>query len=131
MEEYVNSAKPWRQGSESKVYILKWNETLIICKHRFKKHWKLPQLDLSLTHKRITQELKSIVKLSSYIKVPRILMTDLNNGCIYMEYFDKPVLVDMLDSCSTTELNQIGKLIGTDLSIMHNLDIIHGFMVLT
>jgi TP53 regulating kinase and related kinases len=116
---------PWQQGSESKIYIMIW-PTPTICKQRFRKSWRLPQLDTSLTQRRILQEVKSLAKVKSIVHVPNVSMVDWNGGCIYMQHFSEPRLRDVIGSMNETQVIAVGAMIGSDLAAMHDIDIIHG-----
>lgn len=83
-----------KQGAEAKVYIGKYqisddNNQQIIVKERFKKTYRHPDLDKSLTSKRIKNEVKLLEKAKLIdVHVPKVIKADLTNGVICMEYID-------------------------------------------
>ena len=127
-----------KQGAEAKVYIGKHEEQpeLILAKERFKKTYRHPELDKSLTSKRIKNEVKILGKANLLnVNVPKVLKADLNNGVICMEYIQNSVTCrefilglvkenqedyykPILDDLSV----RIGQLVGK----LHLNEIIHG-----
>ena len=90
-----------KQGAEARVYLGKYEDaenstadqtSEIIVKERFKKTYRHPELDKSLTSKRIKNEVKLLQKAKSLdINVPAVIKADLLNGIICMEYIKDSV----------------------------------------
>lgn len=119
----------YKQGAESKIFILQWDDKAVIAKQRFKKKWRIEKLNAQITAHRMNQELKSIIKLKNVVKVPQIYMADFVSGTIYMEYFTYPQLQEAISYMPFNELQAIGSKIGSDLAKIHDMDVIHGNLV--
>ncbi|KAI9207549.1 kinase-like domain-containing protein [Polychytrium aggregatum] len=100
-----------------------------IVKERFKKSYRHPLLDERLTSRRVTQEARCLLRCKKAgIDTPTLLMLDVENALIYMEYIDGPSLRDHLNELlrSHGDYNDIATGLGSILASMHDLDIIHG-----
>lgn len=124
-----------KQGAEAKLYTgLTENSQEVIIKERFKKTYRHPDLDKSLTCKRIKNEVKLLMKAESLkIDVPKVVRADLNNGVIVMQYVKNSItcrefILDLVKENqdykeTLTDLSvKIGKIIGT----LHYNEVIHG-----
>jgi TP53 regulating kinase-like protein len=128
-----------KQGAEAKIYTGLTGEgenkqEVAIVKERFTKTYRHPDLDKSLTSKRIKNEVKLLQKAESLnVHVPKVFRADLNNGIIVMEYIQnsqtcREFILDLVKS--DTDYNQvlidlsvkIGRIIGN----LHLNEIIHG-----
>jgi TP53 regulating kinase and related kinases len=128
-----------KQGAEAKIYTGLAGEgenkqEVAIVKERFTKTYRHPDLDKSLTSKRIKNEVKLLQKAESLnINVPKVFRADLNNGIIVMEYIQnsqtcREFILDLVKS--NIDYNQvltdlsvkIGRIIGN----LHLNEIIHG-----
>lgn len=98
-----------------------------IIKDRIKKSYRLPILDERLRKSRTRSEAKIIGKLFDIIPVPRIIKTDENASHfeekIVMEFIDGKKLSENLENL---DYKKICKLIGENISKMHDKGIIHG-----
>ena len=128
-----------KQGAEAKIYTGLTGEgenkqEVAIVKERFTKTYRHPDLDKSLTSKRIKNEVKLLQKAENLnINVPKVFRADLNNGIIVMEYIQnsptcREFILDLVKSnidCNQvlTDLSvKIGRIIGN----LHLNEIIHG-----
>jgi Kae1-associated kinase Bud32 len=58
-----------------------------IAKHRFKKTYRHPDLDATLTNQRLMQESRTLHRLKNLgLNVPTLYLVDKNTNTIYMEY---------------------------------------------
>jgi len=108
-----------QQGAEARIYLDKDK----IIKNRIKKSYRLKQIDEKLRLKRTKSEAKIIQKLQNIIPVPKIIKTNKNKKIIIMEHIQGKKLSENLENL---EYEKICKLIGENLTKLHNLDIIHG-----
>lgn len=96
METLVEShaAKLIKQGAEARVYKTDLPPPSIITvpillKHRFPKKYRHPTLDSSLTRQRLTSEARALMKCSkSSVKVPELLVVDLRQGVLGVEWIE-------------------------------------------
>ena len=123
----------------------------ILLKHRFRKSYRIPELDLKITRERVSQEAKMIERLARLkgVHTPCLYLVDMFNFTIYMEYIDAPSVRDFLvgllykkpktstddahpdthtdaDAKVTAAIKAIAKSIGQGLAKIHDIDVIHG-----
>jgi TP53 regulating kinase-like protein len=131
-----------KQGAEAKVYIGKYDvenkgeDNFVLVKERFKKTYRHPDLDKSLTSKRIKNEVKLLMKANSLkICVPEVLKADLNNGIICMQYIHDSItcrefilnlVKDKESSVCNEILNKLSFKIGKIIGTLHLNEVIHG-----
>lgn len=106
------------RGAEA---IISLNKKTIL-KDRIKKSYRLPELDEKLRRIRTKKEVNLLEKASNLIPVPRIIKYESNR--IELEYIKGKKLAEYLDI--SKEKNKIAELIGENIAILHNSDIIHG-----
>ncbi|KDR66928.1 hypothetical protein GALMADRAFT_258811 [Galerina marginata CBS 339.88] len=139
------------QGAEAKVYrgSLTPGATPIILKHRFKKHYRHPTLDATLTKSRVAGEARALLKcLRSGVNVPGVRMVDAAEGLLGIEWIEGMSVKSLLPSGAQEDDDQedtdfmaedgnpldmfkisfdtLMALIGTEIAKMHLVDIIHG-----
>eukprot|EP01135_Chromosphaera_perkinsii_P005885 Nk52_evm18s370 gene=Nk52_evmTU18s370 len=123
-----------KQGAESRVYTAPFlNHEKVVVKHRFKKSYRLPALDMKITRSRTLSEVKTMVRLmKAGIRVPTVYFVDMKTSCIYMEYFEdsqtmKEAIINASAKKDAVEMhNALAVEIGKVLKLMHAADIIHG-----
>ena len=124
------------QGAEGKIYIGEFLSKKCLVKERFKKKYRVEELDKKLTKERILSESRNILRASKKgIKVPTIYFVDLTERKIYMEYLEnscqlKIILQSIysLPDISPYEslLEKISQDLGDMLSKLHSENLIHG-----
>ena len=124
------------QGAEGKIYIGEFLSKKCIVKERFKKKYRVEELDKKLTKERMLSESRNILRASKKgIKVPTIYFVDLTERKIYMEYLEnscqlKIILQSIysLPDISPYEslLEKISQDLGDMLSKLHSENLIHG-----
>jgi Kae1-associated kinase Bud32 len=103
-------------GAEAIISLNKDNN---IDKSRIEKFYRIPEIDISLRSARTKKEAKIIVKLQKIIPVPKLI--NVSEYDIEMEYIDGMQLKTILDSRP-----ELAEMIGKNLSLMHDSNIIHG-----
>lgn len=106
-------------GAEAVLYKIK--DRLI--KDRIKKSYRLEIIDNRLRKSRTKKEFKLLEKASKLIPVPKLIKTD-EKEKIEMQYLDGKKLSDYLDNLKNAE--EICKMIGQNIAILHDNNIIHG-----
>lgn len=131
-----------QQGAEAKIFSSTLLSKPVIVKERFKKTYRHPNLDERLTHRRTSQEVRSMARCrKAGISTPIVYFVDYNTHKIYMENvvdalpiknvinsrLGKPG-VDVLRQKSdiNTNLEMLAQKLGTILGKMHEIDVIHG-----
>eukprot|EP00053_Salpingoeca_punica_P024033 m.12116 g.12116 ORF g.12116 m.12116 type:complete len:244 (+) comp6089_c0_seq2:102-833(+) len=121
-----------RQGAEARVYDGTFMGKRCILKERFRKSYRLPELDKRLTRERHNMEVSNMSKCQGFgVQVPAILFDDRNTGRIVMEYVEAPTLRDYIErvrhlpehaEALSATLASVGQVLGK----MHENNIIHG-----
>ena len=106
------------QGAESKLFLV---ENKVI-KDRFRKTYRIKEIDEKLRKFRTKREAKVLEKLQQInFPSPKLIFNDEKNT-IEMEYINGTLLKNILNKRNCTKLS---KEIGEKISILHNNDIIH------
>jgi TP53 regulating kinase-like protein len=128
------------QGAEARVWKLPAKDllllggggseerTIIVCKERFSKAYRHPDLDKRLTNSRCRGEARALEKCAkSGIRVPAVLKVE--PPLLYMEYIGgtslKSYLLDTKD-CIRIPYPELAQKMGGTLGLMHNLGVVHG-----
>ncbi|CEG48585.1 bud32 protein kinase [Plasmopara halstedii] len=121
------------QGAEAKVYETDFVGRACIVKERVKKSYRLPVLDKKLSHRRLVQEVRCILKCRrAGILTPVIYMVDEDKSRLYMEKVLGGSLKDYLrrayklDPTYGAQATQKAYHIGEAIAKMHDADIVHG-----
>lgn len=126
-----------KQGAEAKLYTGVFENKQAIVKERFKKTYRHPDLDKSLTVKRIKTETKLLNKAGSLgVDVPKVFKVDQSNGLIIMEYIEESItcreyIINLVKSNLAQEvlnekLVKVSVEIGKLIAKLHQNLIIHG-----
>ena len=120
----------FQQGAEAKIYSSTLLSRPVIVKERFKKSYRHPVLDEKLTHRRTSQEVRSIARCrKAGISTPVLYFVDYTSHKIYMENVQNAVPVkDVINSklAQNSDLEELAEKLGTMLGQMHSVDVIHG-----
>ena len=113
------SKKLIAQGAEAKIYLEKDN----ILKHRFKKSYRIEEIDEKLRSFRTRREAKILKKLESInFPSPKLIKSDDKENLI-IEKVSGNLLKDILEKLDYKNLcSEIGK----EIAALHNESIIHG-----
>lgn len=131
----LSDADMVQQGAEAKIYQGQFYDKQCIIKERFHKTYRHPVLEERLTHRRITQEVKSLLRCrKAGIAVPAVYFIDTSNNCLYLEKVEHSLTVkefiQQFQPPYTEEDNQvlcsIAEKIGAVLAMLHKVDVIHG-----
>ena len=107
------------QGAEAKLFL----EDDIIIKDRFRKSYRLKEIDDRLRKFRTKREAKVITKLHGFgFPVPRVLSND-EKSLLKIEYLKGPLVRDVLEK---KDYKKICREIGERVGELHNHNIIHG-----
>lgn len=132
--EFLGKAELLKQGAEARVYRAHFLGKPTIVKQRFPKRYRHPTLDEKLTHRRTTQEVRSILRCrKAGISTPVVYFVDYASHCIFLEeILDSSTVRDHIastrksDSCQQAELERLAERMGQILAKMHDEDVIHG-----
>ncbi|KAG7394252.1 TP53 regulating kinase [Phytophthora boehmeriae] len=121
------------QGAEAKVFETDFCGRPCVVKERIKKSYRLPALDKKLSHRRLVQEARCILKCRrAGVLTPCIFLVDEDKSRLYLEKVLGGSLKDYLrraykldphyGSSAMKKAYQIGEAIAK----MHDADIVHG-----
>ena len=111
-----------QRGAEA--IILRKNNSVL--KYRVKKSYRIPELDEKIRKLRTRSEGKLLEKASKIISIPSVIKIDEKTKKIFMEFISGKKLSDNLDFLPLKRQKEISKIIGTNISKIHDGDIIHG-----
>jgi TP53 regulating kinase and related kinases len=118
------------QGAEARIYVTGYCGRMAVVKERFKKTYRLPELDQKLTVKRMKQEVRSYAKARiAGVSVPTLYLSDLVNGRLYMEYIDGGTVKDWLRenrADDEAEALRLAYAMGESVAKLHDKKIVHG-----
>ena len=110
------------KGAEAILY--KEDNNLI--KERITKGYRHKVIDKNKTKYPTRREFKLLTKAKDLINVPTPIKVEENNSKITMEYLEGDLLKTTLDIYNKNKREKVAKLIGEQIAIMHDNDIIHG-----
>lgn len=112
-----------QQGAEAILY----KEGNILIKERVPKKYRHPEIDIAKRKYPTRSEAKLLVKAKNVgINVPELIDSDDESMKISMEFLDGDVLKNKLDKYSKSKRNKVCELIGEQVALMHDGEIIHG-----
>ncbi|KAG6975236.1 hypothetical protein JG688_00002595 [Phytophthora aleatoria] len=121
------------QGAEAKVFETEFAGCACIVKERVKKSYRLPVLDKKLSHRRLVQEARCILKCRrAGVLTPVIFLVDEDNSRLYLEKIEGGSLKDYLRRAYKLDPKYGDKAlkkayhIGEAIAKMHDADIVHG-----
>lgn len=124
-----------KQGAEARLYICNYLGKPTLVKERFKKNYRHPDLDTSITKERIKNEARSIVRCKTAgVRTPALYLVDFERRRIYMQHFVnsitvKDFIINLKSSTSEGDMNVLdfySDKIGEVIRKMHENNIIHG-----
>ncbi|XP_028282573.1 EKC/KEOPS complex subunit TP53RK [Parambassis ranga] len=131
LPDFLSKDKLIKQGAEARVYRAEFLGKPAIVKERFPKRYRHPALDEKLTHRRTTQEVRSILRCrKAGISVPVVYFVDYTSHCIFLEEITGSLTVSdyiaSIQQCKEQELLRLAEQVGQILAKMHDEDVIHG-----
>jgi Kae1-associated kinase Bud32 len=111
------------RGAEAVLYLDKSN----LVKERIKKSYRHPTIDLNKRKYPTRREYKLLKKATDVgLNVPRPIDFDENEMKVIMEHLKGDVLKKTLDNYNEDKRKEVSKLIGQQIALMHDNNIIHG-----
>ena len=115
-----------KQGAEA---VIKLDKNKII-KERIKKNYRIKQIDEKLRKFRTRRE-GNILRKAVFTNVPKIYNVDDKNMIIEMEYIKGMLLKDFLNKNDLNKILKISNLLGNEIALLHDHEIIHGDLTTT
>lgn len=115
------------KGAESDIYEAKWLNEDVIVKNRVSKSYRIREIDEKIRRHRTRSEAKilSDVKKTG-LRSPVLYDIDLDEKSIVMEKLNGVLVKDIMSDLSRDERNELSAIIGKNIRLMHDADIIHG-----
>ncbi|MHA1787795.1 MAG: KEOPS complex kinase/ATPase Bud32 [Candidatus Helarchaeota archaeon] len=115
----------FKKGAEANLYLETWYGKKIIRKYRYKKAYRIEELDFQLRRSRTFHEAKLLLEARKIgVPTPFIYMIDVKNTSIYMDYIEGNQLKK--DMNHLINKNLICEKVGEKIGLLHSNDIIHG-----
>ncbi|CAM9352408.1 unnamed protein product [Scytosiphon promiscuus] len=123
--------EPLSQGAEARVFSSTFCGRSAVVKERFRKTYRLPELDEKLTTRRTLQEARCMLKVrKAGVRTPCLYQLDSANTKITMEKIDgmtaKMFLLECLRRKDTATALKIAAEIGKMVAKMHDAQVVHG-----
>ena len=112
------------QGAEAKIFKFNIDNKNYISKERISKLYRIKELDEKIITSRNKREILILEKAEKIIDVPKIL--NKTNFTITMEFIDGKKIADCFNEFDDKERIKICKIIGKNIALLHNNNIIHG-----
>mmetsp|Transcript_9656 Transcript_9656/g.29310 ORF Transcript_9656/g.29310 Transcript_9656/m.29310 type:complete len:235 (+) Transcript_9656:120-824(+) len=115
------------QGAEGIVRLVEFLGRRAVMKQRFKKEYRHPVLDRSLTSKRLSQEVRTMLRCRKLgVPTPAVYFVDTEAASIYMEYLVHANTLKVTFSSSPPDMDDICRKVGTTVAKLHDGNIVHG-----
>ncbi|MCW4016781.1 MAG: Kae1-associated kinase Bud32 [Candidatus Bathyarchaeota archaeon] len=116
-----------KKGAEASLYLETWHDRKVIMKRRLPKKYRIPELDNMIRSQRTTHEPHIMHKAKEAgVPTPTILMVDVADANIVMEFVEGKQVKEVLDAVSKEERLSLCRLIGKMIGRLHKNGIIHG-----
>ena len=119
------------QGAEARVWKLPRNDAFVVCKERFSKAYRHPDLDAQLTKSRCRSEAKILEKCAkkTKIRVPKVIRV--SPPSLFLEYLGGSSVKAYLqqqqeESSRKLSEEKLASKIGELVGRLHNVGIVHG-----
>jgi len=110
------------QGAEAKIF----KEKNLVLKERISKSYRIKELDEKIRKLRTRREISILEKASKLIPIPKVYNSSEKEFKITMDFIDGRKLADCLDNFYDIKRTEICKIIGKQVALLHNNNIIHG-----
>jgi len=116
-----------KKGAEADLYLEEWHGRRVIIKRRLPKGYRAPELDEEIRFQRTIHEPQIIHRAKEAgVPTPTILMVDVAEATIIMEYVDGEQVKRILDGLPPDRKTCLCRLIGKLVGRLHRNGIIHG-----
>mmetsp|Transcript_11545 Transcript_11545/g.36508 ORF Transcript_11545/g.36508 Transcript_11545/m.36508 type:complete len:229 (-) Transcript_11545:1382-2068(-) len=118
-----------KQGAEGRLFRATFLQRRAVVKQRFSKKYRHPVLDLKINKHRLNGEVRSMAKARKMgVVTPALLHVDHEEGCVYMEEVEGPVLKDVIAGglVGGSELEALLGRVGEEIAKIHDGGLVHG-----
>ena len=104
-----------------------FKENNLVIKERIPKSYRIKELDDKIRKYRTRREINILEKASKIIPVPKLDKASSEKEFkVVMDYIDGKKLAEFLDSFEDKKRIQVCKIIGNQVALLHNNNIVHG-----
>lgn len=116
-----------KKGAEASLFLEQWHGRKVMMKRRLPKKYRLPQLDERIRSYRTVHEPQLMHQSKETgVPTPTILMIDVKEANIVMEFIEGQQVKQILHALTTEERRKLCNHIGVLIGNLHNYGIIHG-----
>ena len=116
-----------KKGAEATIFLEHWQGRKVLMKRRIAKEYRFPKLDKTIRTRRTIKESQLIhYAKKAGVPTPTILMVDLNNSNIAMEFIEGLQIKQVLNNLTPDDRQILSKKIGELIGLLHSNNIIHG-----
>lgn len=118
-----------KQGAEAIVYATTEAGVPTIVKHRFRKRYRHPDLDASLTVGRLKQEVRSILRARRLgVRAPVVTHVDVGRSLLVMRRIEGKTMKEAFHrgELSSQRKHEVAQELGRMIATIHDGDLIHG-----
>jgi TP53 regulating kinase and related kinases len=115
------------QGAEAKIIRSTYHGFSVVKKKRMHKRYRIKEIDTVLIKSRTRDEAKIMALARTIgVSVPIIYDVDMKSGCITFEYIKGDRVKNIFDSLTMEKRKNLCYLIGSQIALLHNAEIVHG-----
>lgn len=115
-----------KRGAEANLHLEDWHGRKVIMKRRLSKKYRVPKLDKEIRFHRTLREPQDIHRAKEAgVPTPTILMVDITDATIVMEFIEGKQVKQILDNLPPKEKQDLCRHIGKLIGRLHNHGIIH------
>ncbi|MHA1268853.1 MAG: KEOPS complex kinase/ATPase Bud32 [Candidatus Helarchaeota archaeon] len=115
----------FKKGAEANLYLEEWYGKKIIIKRRYRKLYRIEELDFQLRKIRTFHESKLLLESRKIgVPTPFIYLIDVKNTSIYMDFIEGDQIKKVLNSLENKI--EVCQIIGEKIGLLHSHNIIHG-----
>ena len=116
-----------KKGAEASLFLEQWHGRKVIMKKRLPKGYRLPELDERIRSYRTVHEPQLMHQSKEAgVPTPTILMVDVKEANIIMEYIEGEQVKQILHTLTTEQRRKMCNHIGVLIGNLHNHGVIHG-----
>jgi TP53 regulating kinase-like protein len=116
-----------KKGAEASLYLADWHGRKVVIKARLPKKYRPAELDAKIRHYRTAHEPQLMHEAKKGgVPTPTILLVDMKNAVITMEFVEGKQVKQVLASVSKKGRQELCFKIGESIGKLHNHAVIHG-----
>ncbi|WP_297507453.1 Kae1-associated kinase Bud32 [Thermococcus sp.] len=123
------------QGAEAKIFEAEFGEVFgadllkekVIVKHRVRKRYRIPEIDIKLRKERTVREARILHRAKDFgVNCPHVYEVNLRDMTIVMEFIEGARLKELLERLPMEERLELCREVGRQIGRLHRAGIVHG-----